>query len=357
MKVCNLYFKNDIYRCDIKVYVTMLLCLSRCGGVHMANVGFVPEEPTPLCNGTLFTFIVPASAGCDLKCRYCLISQRAEIKEHALQPSDYADFIQQISAVEQAAAIAIQGHEPLLPASLPYTVSILAAAAERGIPATLVTNGTHLADALPHILPLKPNRIGVSLDAASAERHDRLRGLVGAWGRTVDGLKAAVAATGGASPRLTVISTLMPNRASYLTGMPERLAGLGVRDWIVNPLLTYADGGEPAAFRATTNQLLADLRALQDAADAHGVRLTIDDEFDLLRPRLDAGQQALHAGLNIYTLPKGVVVSRLLPSGHCSIGRDILHPLPKDAPRWRHGDDPAAFMSRLIEDASRRQAA
>lgn len=314
----------------------------------MVNSGFTPDDWGTCISGHFLTFIIPAVSGCNLKCSFCVIAQREEISDNILGADDYARFIRGVAHHQPVAAIALQGYEPLLPSALPYTAAILRTGRELAIPCSLVTNGVYLCNALPLLAKLRPNRIGVSLDAAAPERHDRLRGVVGAWGDTVLGISEAASAFAGSATRLTVISTLMPRRAAYLHAMPKLLRKLGVRDWIVHPLLSIGTGG-PGRFPGRADQMLSDFLALQRLAEEEGVHVAIDDEFDLLRPSLDETSLRQCAALNVKTLPPGVTISRLLPSGHCSVGADILSKLPPDAPRWRPGiDDPARFLRGLM---------
>ena len=146
----------------------------------------------------LLNVILPADAGCNLKCSFCLISQREEITMRQLEPSGFVHFIREIALIEPVMGIALQGYEPLLPGTLANTTAILAAGKELGIPVSLVTNGTHLGSAMPELWMLPTDEIGVSLDATAPERHDRLRGVSSAWRQTVDG----VATTSGCGEAL-----------------------------------------------------------------------------------------------------------------------------------------------------------
>lgn len=204
----------------------------------MASIGLPSDDWEGGTCGNFLTFILPTDAGCNLKCSFCLISQRKEITVRQLDPSGFVQFIRDIALIEPVIGIALQGYEPLLPGTLPYTTAILAAGKELGIPVSLVTNGTHLGSAMPELAALTPNKIGASLDAADPERHDRLRGVSGAWNQTVDGIGEGLRQLPDAAKRFAVISTLMPQRRAYLDEMPALLSRLGIREWIVNPLLT-----------------------------------------------------------------------------------------------------------------------
>jgi len=317
-------------------------------GFMMANLVL---RPTNSNSSNFLTFIIPAADGCNLSCSYCIIAQRQEITRKTLNPKDYVAFIEGAAAHTHISAIAIQGYEPLLPSSLPYSAAILSAGQDLGIPCTLVTNGVHLMSALEPLTKFNPNRIGVSLDATAPERHDKLRGTAGAWAQTTKGIAAAASRFANSGTQLTVISTAMPGHAAYLLEMPALLRNLGVRDWIVNPLMSIG-AGKPGEFNGHANRILKDLALFQEAADREGVDLTIDDEFDLLRPCLTEAQLTQYSALNVRKLPPGATISRLLPSGHCSAGKELLSTLSDYAPRWRpENEAPAQFYRRVTRTA------
>src|ERR1700730_9647545 len=111
--------------------------------------------------GQFLTFVVPAPSGCNLKCPFCLVRQRREITDSYsyLQPGDLVRFIRETAERAPIFAVAIQGYEPLLPGSLPYTQAILATGRLLGLPTSLVTNGVRLADAIDLLTTLSPNKI------------------------------------------------------------------------------------------------------------------------------------------------------------------------------------------------------
>ena len=322
----------------------------------MVNSGLLPidtddELPSATPLRQFLTFIVPAPNGCNLKCRFCFVRQRAEMAASDLPLTRYTQFIRQAAARAPIFALSIQGYEPLLPASRPYTQAILATGRLLGIPTGLVTNGTHLAEAADWLATLAPTKIAVSLDAADAATHDRLRGVSGAWAMTVAGIERAVAVL---APRtaIAVASVLMPSGPGPLEGMPRLLASLGIGDWIITPLQKVgrdAPGG-PIGVRRALYQSLA---RLQDAADAAAVRLTIDDELDCLQHARAAAAQPELRRFRVRTIPVGVDLIRLGPDGACSVGRDILRQVNAGTPRWRPDEEHAGdFLARVLPSAS-----
>jgi MoaA/NifB/PqqE/SkfB family radical SAM enzyme len=324
----------------------------------MTASGLQPTRERELdAAGHFLTFIVPALKGCNLRCAFCLVRRRREITETCLQPEDFARFIRE--AVERAPifAVAIQGYEPLLPESLPYTQAILATGRFLGLPTTFVTNGVKLGDAVNLLKTLSPNKIAISLDAASVQIHDRIRGVIGAWAAAVGGIERAIEVLAPRT-RLVVSSVLLPSRRHYLDAMPARLREIGIDRWIINPLLRIGDdqAGGPVGDRAS---LFRDLLVLQDAADRAGVRLTVDDEFGHLDHDAASASQPPLRKLHVRTLPPGVEIFRLAPSGQCSTGDDILRQVTPETPRWEPGALHAGdYLEKIREpDLLRRQTA
>src|SRR5215468_2745907 len=281
----------------------------------MASAGLQPQPEidinvlTQFITGQFLTFVVPALNGCNLKCPFCLVRQRREITDTNLQPDDLARFIREAAERAPIFAVAVQGYEPLLPESLPYTQAILATGRFLGLPTTFVTNGVELSDAVNLLRTLSPNKIAISLDAASAEIHDRIRGVAGAWAAAVRGIERAIAVLAPRT-RLVVSSVLLPSRRHYLDAMPARLREIGIDRWIINPLLRVGvdQAGGPVSDRAS---LFRDLRILQEAAERAGVRLTVDDEFGHLSHDAASASHPSLRKLHVRALPPGVEIFRL----------------------------------------------
>lgn len=147
--------------------------------------------------GTIVSVAVPAPRGCDLACPYCYIKQREEhATSTALREQDYADFVDGLAVEEPLCAICIQGYEPLLPKSYPYTRAIKRAALQLGLPTSLVTNGTHLTQRVSVFSKLLPAKIVASLNKTEAAVHDRERGNAGAFDDAILGLPTSVVTNG-----------------------------------------------------------------------------------------------------------------------------------------------------------------
>jgi MoaA/NifB/PqqE/SkfB family radical SAM enzyme len=316
------------------------------GGYTLVNAGFQPQtDPEWGAVGQFLTFVVPASNGCNLKCPFCLVRHRREITEtkpgpenlapENLAPEDLARFVREAAQSAPIFAVAVQGYEPLLSESIPYTQAILATGRFLSLPTTLVTNGVRLADAVGWLKTLSPAKIAVSLDAAAADIHDHVRGVAGAWAMTVHGIRRAIDVL-APQTRLAVASVLIPNRRHYLEGMPARLRDIGIDRWIISPLVRVGRdaAGGPVGDRAA---LFRDLLILQDAAVRTGVRMTVDDEFGHLHHDAAYAAQPSLRALHVRTLPPRVDLFRLAPGGQCSRGGDVLRQVTSETPRWRPG--------------------
>jgi MoaA/NifB/PqqE/SkfB family radical SAM enzyme len=311
----------------------------------MANLVYPPADWEKDQSGLFPTFVVPAAHGCNLRCSFCIIAQRQEIREEVLNPFHYSLFLSQIAAVRPVAGMAIQGYEPLLPEAMPYTRALLSAARLREIPASVVTNGVLLRQAAAELADLQPKRVGVSLDSFMPERHDRLRGVKGAWAETIRGIEEGARRFAQSGVGLQVISVLMPGRAGYLRDMPELLNRMGVQDWIINPVVRVSPN-QAAHFSASGSRIAEDLRELAVAAEGSNINLIVDDEFGFLDPFADG--EDFH-GLNVRSLPKQLGVIRLTPGGECMMNAELRRIVPPDAPRWTPRQHAGQFV-RLLEN-------
>jgi pyruvate-formate lyase-activating enzyme len=300
----------------------------------MTAIGVLPEsEHKPGSKGDFLTFVVPSPSGCNLGCSFCLVQQRREIGEDQLGPGDLSRFIQEAAERGPIFAIAIQGYEPLLEDSFPYTRAVLAIGRKLGLPTALVTNGVLLYEAVDRLAAFGPSTIAISLDSDSAGIHDRVRGAPGGWAATIRGIKRAVE-TLAPDIKLVVSSVLLPSKCHYLEGIPALLKDMGVDKWIVNPLLRCgSDGvGGPVGNRRS---LFQDLLHLHEVADRSNVHFTVDDELDRLAFSSVRAQQPELGTLNVRSLPPGIDIFRLAPSGRCSVGQGILKQMTPDVRQWR----------------------
>lgn len=289
--------------------------------------------------GVALTFVVPATA-CNLSCGFCAIGQRKEAIDPALTPSDYRRFVADIAGSVPTSMVSIQGYEPLLDESWTYTGAILQEARARGIPRSFVTNGTKLEKRAQQIAAFDPTGVTISIDSADAARHDRLRGKIGAFEQSVQGIRT-LAAIPGMAQKLTVSSVLLPNRTEYLLGMPKLLRALGIEQWAISPLLSIEKSavGGPVD---SSGAIIAAVLELHKQAVQYDIEIVLDDELAVL----ESGQENYRDFLiRRFDRPDGLV--RLSPSGACSIGRQILTEVDDECAVWNPNDNALAFLQAL----------
>lgn len=296
--------------------------------------------------GYCITFIVPAQAGCNLKCSFCFIRQRSAVLGNTLAARHYSDFISAAHNEERIYAISIQGYEPLLPEAQAYTRAIVATGASIGVPVNLVTNGTFLGDSVDWLAASTPATIAISLDAPSPEMHDSMRGVSGAWAATVRGIERANQVL-APQTKIAVASVLMPSGWGQLKKMPRLLRELGVERWILTPLMKVGSN-RPGGPMSDKNTIYESLARLQDAADIVGIGLSLDDELDCLQHQLACVKQPELRRFQVRTIPCGVELVRLEPGGECVCGRDVLEKITEATPRWHpERQNAAAFFESI----------
>ncbi|MGI9502995.1 MAG: radical SAM protein [Geminicoccaceae bacterium] len=322
-------------------------------GLPMVQAAALPNDVESTYRRPILTFIVPAPKGCNLNCPFCYIDKRNEPAQALdLTPADYIAFIDQVAAWENIGAICLQGYEPLLPESFAYTRAILKAGERLGIPTSLVTNGTYLEHWVDELAELRPDKITVSIDSADAATHDKTRGKTGAFEDAMRGLRLAVA-DAELQPVLSLASILMPQRHKRLLGMPALAAELGIKHWVITVLndVGMEEIGGPVGDRRRT---FADLLILKREAERHGIDFVVDDEFGTLSDE-DAKRDVVDINeLRIRRLAQPSGTFRLLPTGQCSMGLEILKEVKPDTPRWQPG---VVDAFDFIEDMRARQQA
>ena len=324
----------------------------------MANTGLIPfSDESYRSKSKFLTFIVPSSSGCNLRCSFCFIRQRREISINSLEPCDYVDFISESAKIFYIYALAIQGHEPLLTESLPYTQAILTTGRLLNLPTAIVTNGTMLCHSAEWLADLEPNKIAISLDAASAAVHDRIRGVEGSWAATVAGIERVNKAITPATS-LAVASVLIPRHVESLAGIPHLLRKIGIYHWIIT-LLQKVGQHRPGGPVGDREALYHALARCQDEAHGHGVHLTIDDELNRLQHKIACESQPDLRRFDVRNIPGNVELVRLAPDGVYSAGNEILQRVGKTARRWHPRAEAAdlflryALQSGNIEQGTR----
>ena len=128
---------------------------------------------------------------CNLRCKHCYQSA-------GTRPArDELTLEEKLAAVDQMAAngvpfLAIAGGEPLMCDDL---WPVLERARQHGIHVTIATNGTLLTkENAVRLIEAGVKYVEVRVDSTDTKEHDTLRGVPGAWERSIEGIRNSVAA-------------------------------------------------------------------------------------------------------------------------------------------------------------------
>ncbi len=288
----------------------------------MVSVLAYPKPLLDICKQTAITTVLPAPDGCDLNCRFCFIKQREELNatNKQLSPQDYETFIRGIAQSRGIGCVSVQGEEPLLPDTLPYTFSVLRTANEVCAPAAIITNGTHLEETIDDLAKYALEELTVSLDSADSATHDAMRGKEGTYKKVVRGLRATITKREIASI-LSIASVLLPGKVSHLLDMPEFLSDLGVHKWFVTPAIRVGENVPGGPVESWTS-LIGALQRLSLESEKYGVVMIVEDEYNCLKEARKAMPPSRPLRFRNLDHPGGVL--RLLPSGACDVGHEIL---------------------------------
>lgn len=138
---------------------------------------------------------------CNLKCVHCYSDSEAQSYEGELTGDEVRHVLDDLAAFK-VPAVLFSGGEPLI---RPDIFELIAAARERGLHVVISTNGTLITPEIAaRLVELKLAYVGISLDSATPEVHDRFRGTPGAFERTMRGFRNCVEAGQKVGLRLTL---------------------------------------------------------------------------------------------------------------------------------------------------------
>jgi len=130
-------------------------------------------------------------------------------------------------------------------------------------------------------------------------------------------------------------------------GMPKLLSELGIDRWVVNALVKVGKGDKLGGPAGERRAILDDLLVLKAEADRYGIDMVVDDEFGRLSDDDRARELMEIEALRIKRLVQPEGVYRLVPSGHCSKGADILKPVHDKTPVWHPSMGVGEFLSSM----------
>jgi len=228
---------------------------------------------------------------CNLDCSFCDTTERHQPRQDELPLERHLEILDEAAAMGVRRVFILGGGEPLVARDL--TPPIMRRVKELGMEGILTTNGTILPSSLARqILDTGWDEIHVSIDGPDAAIHDRLRGVEGAFHKTVRNLcRLNVLRGQQATPRLALHFVLTTLNAHTLSEMVQLGHALGCFRIDFDRLIAYRP--EQVALKLTDQQNAAlpeQVRKAAVLADQLGIAHTLTN---LLQTRGDAPPQAL----------------------------------------------------------------
>jgi sulfatase maturation enzyme AslB (radical SAM superfamily) len=143
----------------------------------------------PFVPGAPFQVVWDVTHACNLRCKHCYASAGKADRDE-LSTEAALELIDRLAAWG-VPIVAFSGGEPLM---RPDILELISKAHERGIYVALATNGTLITEQkAADIKEAGAEYLQISLDGADPSTHDHFRGVDGAFDRTMEGIKNAVA--------------------------------------------------------------------------------------------------------------------------------------------------------------------
>jgi len=171
---------------------------------------------------------------CNLACKHCYANAGKEF-ENELSTKEAKNVLNQLKGAG-VPIVCFTGGEPLLRDDF---FDLLKYANQIGLATVLTTNGTFITKAkAARLNELGVDYVRVSLDGASAQTHDWLRGVPGAFNKTVRGIKNCV----NAGIKTGVTAVTIKENAGEMGKIVDLAARLGASDFTACRLFPLGKG-------------------------------------------------------------------------------------------------------------------
>jgi radical SAM protein with 4Fe4S-binding SPASM domain len=294
--------------------VSKLLCRPREVAARLSAAG--PEGAGGRFAGVKRPVVVwNLTRRCNLHCRHCYAAARAAPHPEELTPAEGCALVDAVGRLG-APALILSGGDPLL---RPDLLDLVRRAAAQGIHTALSTNGTLIDGPMARALARAGvGYVGVSLDGIGP-RHDRFRGLRGAWEAALAGLRHCRDAGLAVGLRFTLSRPTLPDLPRVLDLMEAEAVPRGY----VSHLVYVGRARRLAPQALTPGQSRQAVEAIFDRAESlhrRGVPL------DLATGNADADGVALYLRARRRRPAEAPVVLDLLRRrGGNSAGRAIVN--------------------------------
>jgi len=190
--------------------------------------------PSPMTTGPHIV-AWESTVACNLACVHCRATAQTTPAPDELTTEEVCSLIDQLAEFSQPIFV-ISGGEPLM---RPDVFDIAAYGSQRGLRVAVSPNGTLLtAEAIRNLEDAGVKRISVSIDGSTAERHDAIRGVPGAFDEAMAGLAACRQAGLG----FQLNTTVMRQTRDDLPAVGDLAVRIGAEAWHVFMLVPTGRG-------------------------------------------------------------------------------------------------------------------
>ncbi len=250
---------------------------------------------------------------CNLKCKHCYQSAGKKLPDE-LSLKKRLDVIDQLSR-EDVFLVAFSGGEPLMDKDL---WKVIERAKENYMYVSVATNGTLISPEVARKLSdVGVDYVEISLDSVNARKHDRFRGVPGAWDKTITGIKNAVAER---TYQVGLAPTITRMNFDELEDLIKLSTGLKVDKFFVFNFIPVGEGKNLIDFDLTPKMREEMLNILYDYYVKYGI-VTLTTCPQYARVAMQRSEDQI-APSSHYSVDKGSR-ARLLAEfiGGCGVGR------------------------------------
>ncbi len=163
------------------------------------------------------------TGNCNLRCSHCFVPAEDHVPTQ-IGPSDLLRVAEALVR-SNVLVVRISGGEPMRHPALEEILETLKSTPRH---IKLLTNGTVVNDRAVALVARHVDSLSVSLDGASPAAHDRIRGVPGAFERTIAGLRRLRSET---SARINVTTSVFRDNLDEIAPIIDLCLAIGIHSW------------------------------------------------------------------------------------------------------------------------------
>jgi AdoMet-dependent heme synthase len=198
-------------------------------------------------NGSPLIVFYEVTQACGLVCKHCRACAQTTSHPAELNTQESFELIDQLTEFPQPPMLVLTGGDPICREDIFELIGYAIAA---GLDVSITPSATPLVtrDTIRRFADAGIHRMAISIDAATAEEHDAVRGVKGSFSRSIGILEEAERI--GLATQIN--TTLTPDNIDEIEVMADRFAGLGITLWSVFFLIPVGRAAESKRLTAET---------------------------------------------------------------------------------------------------------